>query len=174
MDWKKEVIEWTKCIVVSILVALLIKTFVFNSTKVIGNSMNPTLEQNDRLFSNKIVYVIGEPKRGDVIILKAPDDPTKDYIKRVIGVEGDKIEIRDGIVYLNGKAIEENYIADGAFTDIYAENTWEVPKDHVFVLGDNRGPGESNDSRSFGIIETEKVKGKASLRYFPFNKFGFL
>lgn len=174
MDWKKEVIEWTKCIVISILVALLIKTFVFNSTKVIGNSMNPTLEQNDRLFSNKIVYAVGEPKRGDIIILKAPDDPTKDYIKRVIGVEGDKIEITEGKVYLNGAEIKEDYIADNAFTDIYEANTWEVPKDNVFVLGDNRGPGESNDSRSFGIIKVDSVKGKASLRYFPFDKFGLL
>ncbi len=174
LDLKKEVIEWIKCILVSVLIALVIRTFVFNSTKVIGSSMYPTLEENDRLFSNKVVYFIGEPKRGDVVIIKAPDDPKKDYIKRVVGVAGDKIEIKDGSVYLNGEVIEEDYIEVGSFTDIYSEYSWEVPENHLFVLGDNRAPGASKDSRSFGIVKEDSVKGKASLRYYPFDKFGTL
>lgn len=174
MDLKKEIIEWTKCILVSVLVALVIKTFIFNSTKVIGSSMYPTLEENDRLFSNKVVYYIGEPERRDVVIIKAPDDPKKDYIKRVVGVAGDKIEIRDGLVYLNGEEIKEDYIEEGSFTETHIDESWEVPEDHLFVLGDNRAPGASKDSRSFGIIESKSVKGKASLRYFPFNRMGTL
>ena len=172
MDLRKEVIEWVKCIVISVAIALFIKTFIFNSTKVIGSSMLPTLHENDRLFSNKVVYLIGEPKKGDVVVIKAPDDPSKDYIKRVIAVEGDKVEIKDGKVYVNGKEIEENYIAEGAFTEIYQEDSWEVPKDNVFVLGDNRDPGASKDSRVFGVVKVDSVKGKASIIYYPFNRAG--
>lgn len=174
MDVKKEILEWAKCIIISIIVALVIRTFVFNSTKVIGSSMYPTLEENDRLFSNKIVYMVGEAKRGDIVIIKAPDDPKKDYIKRVVGVEGDKVEIIDGLVYLNGKELKEDYIEIGSFTETHVDSSWEVPKDHIFVLGDNRAPGASKDSRSFGIIDKDSVKGKASLRYYPIDKFGML
>lgn len=174
MNLKKEIIEWTKCIVVSVLIALVIKTFIFNSTKVIGSSMYPTLEENDRLISNRIVYYLGEPKRGDIVIIKAPDDPKKDYIKRIIGVEGDKIDIKDGKVYLNDEEIKEDYIEVGSFTETHIEDSWEVTKDHLFVLGDNRAPGASKDSRSFGIIEKDSVKGRASLRYLPFDRIGKL
>lgn len=174
MNVKKEILEWTKCIVISVLVALVIRTFIFNSTKVIGSSMYPTLEENDRLFSNKIVYIVGEPERGDIVIVKAPDAPKKDYIKRVVGVEGDKIEIIDGLVYLNDKELKEDYIEVGSFTETHTDSSWEVPKDHVFVLGDNRAPGASKDSRSFGIINKESIKGKASVRYYPMDKIGLL
>ncbi len=174
MDLKKEVIEWTKCILISILIALVIRTFIFNSTKVVGSSMYPTLEENDRLFSNRIVYSIEEPKRGDIIIIKAPDDPKKDYIKRVAGVEGDKIKIEDGIVYLNGKVLEEKYIEPGSFTETHVDSSWVIPKGYLFVLGDNRAPGASKDSRSFGIVRRDSVKGKASFRYYPWDKIGLL
>ncbi len=174
MDFKKEIIEWTKCIVISVLVALLIRTFIFNSTKVIGSSMYPTLEENDRLFSNKIVYIVGELKRGDIVIIKAPDDPKKDYIKRIVGLEGDKIDIIDGLVYLNDEQLKEDYIELGSFTETHQDSSWEVPENHVFVLGDNRAPGASKDSRSFGIISKDNVKGKAALRYYPLDKFGLL
>lgn len=174
MDLRKEVVEWTKCILISVLIALVIRTFIFNSTKVIGSSMHPTLEENDRLFSNRIVYFIGEPKREDIIIIKAPDDPKKDYIKRVVGVEGDKINIEDGNVYLNGEILEEKYIEPDSFTETHVDNSWEIPKGYLLVLGDNRAPGASKDSRSFGIVDKDSVKGKASLRYYPWDKFGLL
>ncbi|AFS78840.1 signal peptidase I [Gottschalkia acidurici 9a] len=174
MNLRKELMEWIKCIVVSVIIALVIRTFIFNSTKVIGSSMYPTLHENDRLFSMKIVYLLGEPKREDIVVIQAPDDPSKDYIKRVIGVAGDKVEIKDGNVYVNGEKKEEKYIAEGSFTEVYNENSWEVPEGYIFVLGDNREPGASKDSRSFGIVETDSVKGKASYRYFPFDRFGSL
>ena len=174
MDLKNEVIEWTKCILISVLIALVIKTFIFNSTKVIGSSMYPTLEENDRLFSNRVAYFVGEPKRDDIVIIEAPDDPKKDYIKRVVGVEGDKINIEDGVVYLNDKALEEDYIELDSFTETHVDDSWVVPKDYLFVLGDNRAPGASKDSRSFGIVSEDSAKGKASFRYYPFNKIGLL
>lgn len=169
---KSELWDWVKSILIAIVIALIIRTFLFNSTKVIGDSMYPTLHENDRLFTNKIVYIVSEPERGDVVILEAPDDETKDYIKRVVAVEGDTVEIVEGVVYVNGMALEEGYIAENSYTDAYDEDRWEVPKDHVFVLGDNREFRASKDSRSLGVIDEELVKGKASVRYFPFDRIG--
>ena len=106
-DARTETIEWIKSILTAIVIAVLIKTFIFNTTYVLGNSMFPTLHERDRLFANKIsLYFVG-PSRGDVIVLKAPDVPDKDYIKRVIGIEGDIVEIKDGQVYLNGDLSKE-------------------------------------------------------------------
>lgn len=166
---KKEVYEWIKSIALAIIIAILIKTFIFNTTYVLGSSMYPTLHEKDRLFTNKIVYTFKSPKRGDIVVLKAPDDPEKDYIKRVIGVEGDLIEIKDGKVYLNGDLLEEDYLEDDAYTYTYGQNVWKVPKGYVFVLGDNRHKSASKDSRYFGCVKVDSIKGKASFRYFPFD-----
>lgn len=172
---KKEAMEWIKSIVFAIVVAILIKTFIFNTTYVLGSSMYPTLQERDRLFTNKITMYFSKPERGDIVVLKAPDNPDKDYIKRVIGIEGDIIEIKSGNVYLNEQLLEEKYIAEGAYTHIYDKNYWEVPEGYVFVLGDNREEGASKDSRSFGCIPVDTIKGKADFRYFPFNdRFGKL
>lgn len=171
----KEVWDWTKSIVLAILIALLIKTFLFNSTYVLGNSMYPTLHERDRLFTSKVGYYIGEPRKGDIVVLKAPDDPSKDYIKRVVGTKGDFIEIKDGKIYVNGELLNEYYLVEGSYTYTYEASTWEVPDGYIFVLGDNRDKGESKDSRSFGNVSIDQVKGKAIFRYYPFNaRFGFL
>ncbi|HSH34721.1 signal peptidase I [Schnuerera sp.] len=172
---KSETIEWIKSILLAIVIALLIKTFIFNTTYVLGNSMYPTLYEKDRLFANKIPLYFSGPKRGEIVVLKAPDASNKDYIKRVIGLEGDTVAIIDGEVYLNGEVLEENYIEEGAYTHIYGENYWEVPDGHVFVLGDNRDEGASKDSRYFGCIHLDSIKGITNFRYFPFNnRFGKL
>lgn len=172
---KTEVMEWIKSILLAIIIAILIKSFVFNTTYVLGNSMYPTLYEKDRLFANKIPLYFSGPDRGEIVVLKAPDAVNKDYIKRVIGIEGDTVAITDGKVYLNGELLIEDYIDDGAYTHIYGENYWEVPKGHVFVLGDNREEGASKDSRYFGCISVDTLKGITSFRYFPFNnRFGKL
>lgn len=167
---KKEVIEWVKSIALAVVIALIIKTFIFNTTYVLGNSMFPTLHERDRLFTNKISLYFSEPRRGDIVVLKAPDDPDKDYIKRVIGVGGDTVEIKDGKVYVNGKVLNEKYIVKGLYTHVYELNYWEVPDGYLFVLGDNREEGASKDSRYFGCIPVSSIKGKANFRYFPFDK----
>jgi signal peptidase I len=150
-----ELIEWIKSIGTAILIAILIKTFIFNTTYVLGNSMYPTLH------------------RGDVVVLEAPDNTNKDYIKRVIGVAGDKVEIVDGKVYVNDELLEEDYIEVGSFTHIYNESSWIVPEGQLFVLGDNREEGASKDSRYFGCITIDSIKGITGFRYFPFdNRFG--
>ncbi len=169
-DVKKEVLEWIKSIGLAIVIAVLIKTFVFNTTYVLGNSMYPTLHERDRLFANKLSLYFGGPSRGDVVVLEAPDVPKKDYIKRVIGIEGDIVEIIDGKVYLNGSLLKEDYIDEDAYTHVYDKNRWVVPEDHVFVLGDNRDEGASKDSRYFGCISIKTIKGITGFRYFPIDK----
>lgn len=170
---KKEAIEWIKSILLAIVIAVVIKTFIFNTTYVLGNSMYPTLHERDRLFANKIPLYFSGPDRGDIVVLEAPDAPNKDYIKRVIGIGGDTVAIIDGKVYLNGKILEEDYIEEDSYTHVYSENYWEIPEGYVFVLGDNREEGASKDSRYFGCIPLDSIKGIANFRYFPFNdRFG--
>lgn len=170
---KNETFEWIKSIGTAIIIAVLIKAFVFNTTYVLGNSMLPTLHEKDRLFALKVPLYFDGPKRGDVIVLEAPDTTNKDYIKRVVGIEGDKIEITDGKVYVNNKVLVEDYIDENAFTYIYNESSWVVGPGEVFVLGDNREEGASKDSRYFGTIAIDSIKGITGFRYFPFdNRFG--
>ena len=112
-DGKKgntEAFEWIKSIALAIAIAFLIKTFVFNTTYVLGNSMYPTLLEKDRLFALKIPLYFGGPEIGDIVVLEAPDNPKKDYIKRVIATSGDKVEIIDGKVYINDEILDEDYI----------------------------------------------------------------
>lgn len=168
-----EVIEWIKSIVFAIVVAVLIKTFIFNSTYVLGNSMHPTLHEKDRLFAMKVSLYFSDPSRGDVVVISAPDDTNKDYIKRVIAIEGDHVHIGDGSVYLNGELLQENYIEDGSYTQVYDKDTWDVGEGEIFVLGDNRGNGASKDSRIFGSVPKDSVKGITGFRYFPIDgRFG--
>lgn len=172
---KNEMIEWIKSISFAIIVAVFINTFLFNSTYVLGNSMQPTLHEKDRLFSIKVSLFFKGPERGDIAIIKAPDNDKKDYIKRVIGVEGDLVEIIEGRVYVNQKLLEEDYIEQDSYTHIYNMDTWEVPENEVFVLGDNREKNASKDSRTFGTVDVKSVKGITGFRYFPIDdRFGSL
>lgn len=172
-DIKTETIEWIKSILAAIVIAVLIKTFIFNTTYVLGNSMYPTLHEKDRLFANKISLYFKGPSRGDVVVLKAPDAPDKDYIKRVIGIEGDEIEIRNGNVYVNGDILDEPYLPEDSYTHAYDDAYWTVPRGYVFVLGDNRDEGASKDSRYFGCVSVKTIKGITGFRYFPMDgRFG--
>lgn len=170
---KSEAMEWVKSIVAAVAIALIIKTFIFNTTYVLGNSMYPTLHEQDRLFALKVPLYFHGPERGDVIVLEAPDSPGKDYIKRVVGISGDKIEIREGKVYLNDVLLVEDYLQGDHYTHTYQNNIWIVPEGDVFVLGDNRAEGASKDSRYFGTISLDKVKGITQFRYYPIDdRFG--
>ncbi|MEW8972682.1 MAG: signal peptidase I [Tissierellaceae bacterium] len=165
-----ETMEWIKSIVIAIVVAIFIKTFIFNSTYVLGNSMYPTLYEKDRLFAVKVPLYFKGPSRGDVVVLEAPDDDKKDYIKRVIGIAGDKVQIIDGNVYLNDVLLQEDYIEENSYTHVYDIDTWIVPEGELFVLGDNRAEGASKDSRYFGCVSLDSIKGITGFRYFPINK----
>lgn len=170
---KSEILEWVKSIGLAVIIALIIKSFLLDTTLVNGHSMNPTLEHNDRLFINKTIQYMGEIKKGDIVVLKAPDDDNKDYIKRVVAVEDDTIKVKNGKVYVNNEEITENYIKEGIYTHGDVEIT--VPKGQVFVLGDNRERYASKDSRYFGPVFEDSIKGRAFFRYFPFDdRFGGL
>lgn len=170
---KIEAKEWIRSILTAVVIAFLIKTFIFNTTYVLGNSMSPTLHEKDRLVAIKVPLYFSGPNRGDVVVLEAPDDASKDYIKRVIGIEGDRVEISNGKVYLNGEELYEDYIEESAYTHIYLESSWIVGEGEVFLLGDNRLEGASKDSRYFGCVKIETLKGITGFRYFPFDsRFG--
>jgi len=177
---KNELLEWLKALLIAIAFAAVIRYFFFAPIVVDGISMMPTLHTQDRMIVNKFSYKIGEPKRFDIVVFHATVD--KDYIKRVIGLPGDKVEYIDDTLYINGEKYEEPYLdkykeqlVDGPLTEpfdlesIIGQPT--VPEDHIFVMGDNRR--QSKDSRHIGVVPISEVMGKASLVYWPISNFRF-
>jgi len=129
--------------------------------RVDGSSMDPTLQNGELVLVNKLAYKLGKPQQGDVIVFHPPIKPTEDYIKRIIGLPGDQVQVISGKVYINGKEIQEDYIAAAP---IYS-GSWHVPTDSFFVLGDNRN--NSSDSHEWGFVPVENVIGKAIFVYWP-------
>lgn len=171
---KDEIVEWIKTIILSLVIALIITTFV-KPTIVKNYSMSPTLEENDFLIINRFLYKRSEPKKGDIIVfqsnLKTEDGKDKLLIKRVIAVPGDELLIQEGKVYINDTLLEEDYIP-GIYTE--GEIDMVIPENKVFAMGDNRG--NSMDSRDpiLGLVDFDTIMGKAFVRLFPFNKIGLL
>lgn len=163
---------WLITIVVAFVLAIIIRTFVFNTSNVKGPSMEATLHQNDHVISLVFPLFYKDPEPGRIVIIQSPFE-NKRYVKRLIGRPGDKIQILDGKVYVNEKLLEEPYI-QGTETLVDYENTWTLGPDDYFVMGDNRLPGESMDSRAFGPVSKKAIKGIVVFRYFPFNKMGTL
>lgn len=159
--------EFIETIVISGILAIFIITFVVQSFVVKGQSMEPSFYNGERLFVNKFIYRFTEPERGDVIIFTPDGAPQDKFIKRVIGLSGETVKIEDGKVWIDGKLLQENYI-EVPITD--KSGTYEVPEDHVFVLGDNRHPFASSDSRypsPVGYVNYESIAGKAFITYWP-------
>lgn len=167
-----ELIEWIKIIIIALIFAFIITQFI-RPTLVRGESMYPTLKENDYLIINKMSYKVKEPKLGDVIVfstnLKQENGEKKDLVKRVIAVEGDRIKIENSNVYVNDLLLEECYIHN-EYTDGYVNMI--IPKNKVFAMGDNRE--ESLDSRyeEVGLVDEKDIMGKVAVRLFPFNKIG--
>ncbi|MCI5839096.1 MAG: signal peptidase I [Peptoniphilaceae bacterium] len=166
--------DWIKTIVFAIIIAMLFKIFIGDTTKVQGNSMNDTLHNNDILYVDKIAMKINGPKIGDIVIIDAPDQNGVKYVKRIIAKPGDKVHIQDGKVYVNDKVIEEEYINIPQTVLTHETDTWNLLGDEYFVMGDNRIPGESNDSRAFGPVKKNHILGHVVLRILPFSDFGKL
>jgi signal peptidase I len=175
---KKEGLEWIKAIAIGLIIFVVIRTFLFSNYVVEGESMMPTLQDGNKLVVNKIGYQMGDLHRFDVIVFHANE--SEDYVKRVIGLPGDKVEYKDDILYINGKKQSEPYLdrykqeftgdkLTGDFTleELTGEKT--VPEGKIFVLGDNRR--SSMDSRYFGFIDEEQIVGKVNLRYWPLSEF---
>jgi signal peptidase I len=155
---------WLRDIVISAAVSILIITFLYQPVRVEGTSMLPRLEDHDRLFINKFVYHISAIHRGDVVVFHYPRDPEKSYIKRVIGLPGDRISIDRGRVYLNGKPLRESYVPE-EYRDVRSMAETIVPEDAYFMMGDHRSI--SSDSREFGPVDRDLVYGKAVFVYWP-------
>ena len=197
----KEVFEWLYCIVIAIVLALLIRYFIGTPTAVKQSSMYPTLKQNQRLVLNRLYRTFHDtPQRGDIITFEAPSksvatsvkatydyEPKNafekfcyyvlevnkmSYIKRVIALPGEHVQIMDGKIYIDGNELQEDYLQEGVVTE--AKSTYltdfVVPEGYIFAVGDNRE--YSGDCRAFGCIPIEKIEGKVWIRFWPLNLFG--
>jgi signal peptidase I len=162
---------WARDLLVSLAISAFIIIFLYQPVKVEGTSMMPGLEDQERIFVNKFVYRWEPIQRGDIVVFRYPRDTSKSYIKRVIGVAGDRVRIENGQVYVNDQAVDEDYVpSEYADARSYAEVT--VPAHSYFVLGDHRTM--SNDSRDFGPVNERFIYGKAVFGYWPMEKLGRL
>ncbi len=169
---KTQIREFFESIVIAGILAFFIITFVVQSFVVEGHSMDPSLHDGERLFVNKFIYRFQEPHRGDVIVFAPKGEPRTKYIKRVIGLPGDIVIVDKSGVYINGMILDEDYIYEKA---AYGLGRYEVPEDHVFVMGDNRN--HSTDSRSpsqVGFVTYKSISGKAFWIYWPLNRIRIL
>lgn len=159
--------EWVPTIGLALALALVLKTFVVASFYIPSGSMEHTLQKGDLLIADKLSYKLlqHDPHRGDIMIFRYPKDPRKDYIKRVIGLPGDTVRVFDGLVYVNGEALQEDYIAETPDTN-YPDTV--VPEDSYFVMGDNRR--HSSDSRVWGFVPRANIEGRALFVFWPFTR----
>jgi signal peptidase I len=180
---KRAALGIVRDIFIAFVLAIFIRAFVVQAYKIPSGSMIPTLLVGDYILVNRLSYGLripyykyilrwGEIKRGDIIVFVFPEDPSKDFIKRVIALPGETIEIRKKKIYINGREIEDKW---GFFSDDYVGpprddfGPFQVPQGHVFVMGDNRD--ESNDSRFWGPVNIENIKGKAFIIYFSWDPY---
>ncbi|HML15704.1 MAG TPA: signal peptidase I [Bryobacteraceae bacterium] len=166
-------ISWLRDLCVSVVIAIVVILFLYQPVRVEGTSMMPSLVNQERIFINKYAYRFGlaDIARGDMIVFWFPGDPTKSYIKRVIGVPGDTVEVNDGAVSVNGKALAESYVPQ-EYRDHVSMPLRVVPPEQYFVLGDNRS--SSNDSRSWGMVPRSYIYGEAVFVYWPLDRIGML
>jgi signal peptidase I len=144
---------------------------LYQPVKIEGNSMTPLLSNDEAIIINKLVYHFEPIRRGDVVVFRYPLDPTKWYIKRIVGLPGETVQIRQGLVYINGSWIPEPYVLS-QYEDLSDLGPIQVPSDSYFVLGDHRN--SSNDSRVFGTVTRRLIDGRADFAYWPKNHFGSL
>jgi signal peptidase I len=168
---RQEIRVWTRDLLIAIGLALVIIVFLYQPVKVEGTSMAPLLSDQERIFINKFVYRFEPISRGDVVVFWYPLDRTKSFIKRVIGLPGETIEIRRGVVYVNGQMVPEPYVPP-RYTDVSDYGPAKVPAGSYFVMGDHRI--SSNDSRVFGPVASQFIYGRAVFAYWPVDHFGSL
>ena len=161
---KEELTAWIKTLFSAAVYAVLIVTFGFQVARVEGQSMAPTLEDQDRLIVNKLAYRIGEPRRGDIVMLYYPLNPEKSFVKRVIAEEGDTVRIVDGRVYVNDVPLQDDYVPE----EFRSHDDWGpqvIPEGYDFVMGDHRN--NSSDSRHWGMVPKKYIIGKVQVRWWP-------
>lgn len=160
----QEFVTWFKTLASAAVYATLIVTFGFQVARVEGQSMAPTLIDQDRLIVNKLIYRLGEPRRSDIVMLYYPIDPDKSFVKRVIAEEGDTFRIENGLVFVNDVPVRDDYVPQGfkSYED-YGEQV--VPQGYYFVMGDHRN--NSSDSRHWGMVPKKYIIGKVQVRWWP-------
>lgn len=160
---------WALAVAIAVLVAVMIRAFVFEIILVSGPSMQPTLYTDERLAVEKVSRYAGLPERGDIVIVHYSDGTNNNYVKRVIGLPGEVVEVKDSIVYIDGQPLAEDYIDDRPYVDMGAV---KVPEDEIFVMGDNRA--DSMDSRMIGPIRHDQIVGHAMAVLYPFSAMRWL
>jgi len=156
---------------VAVLFIFFLITFVAQAFRVQGTSMLPVLDDSERIIVNKFIYRFHSIERGDVVVFWYPKDPSVSFIKRVVGVPGDIVELRRGVLYVNSRRVQEDYLAP-KFKDDETYQPEEVKKAYYYVLGDHRN--SSNDSRSWGQVPEKYIYGKAFVRFWPLSKIGLI
>jgi len=169
-------LSWFRDLAFSVLIAVVLIVFIYQPVKVEGTSMMPTLTDQERIFINKFTYRfgLGSIERGDTVVFWYPEDRSKSYIKRVIGLPGDRVRIENGQVYVNGLPLKEDYVPsqNRDFSSWRDGEEQVVPDKDYFVLGDHRN--SSSDSRTWGWVPRDNIYGKAVFIYWPLEKMGRL
>ena len=163
----EEAKDWAISILIALVIAFVIRYFIVELYLVDGPSMRPTLQSAERLVVNKFIYRFRAPERGEILVFRYPKDPSRDFIKRVIAVPGDTIEIKDGRVFVNQQLMNEPYILSKTRGD-YPLTT--IPEGHIFVMGDNRNNSEDSRFADVGFVPYELVKGKAMMVFWPWDQ----
>lgn len=171
---KREVFEWAKMVVWVAVMFYGLRTFVVEGFEIRGHSMENTLENHERVLVAKFIYMFRPIQQGDVIVFRFPNDPTRRFVKRVIGLPGDTVEIKNGIVIVNGEPVDEPYVYENGRDFRFGKNlaSKRVPEGHYYVLGDHRNV--SSDSRSWKAIPRDAVIGKVVFRFWPPSEVGVL
>ncbi len=161
--------DWIKDFLKALVFFLFLQTYVVQGFVIDGACMEPVLHSNEKIIVNKMIYRVRDPKVGEVVVFTYPLEPGKDFIKRVVGVPGDVIEIRDGYLYRNGKMMEEMFVKEYVFGS-YGPH--RIPRNKLCVMGDNRN--NSHDSRAWGLLDRELVKGRAEVKFWPVENFAMI
>lgn len=159
--------ELVETIVLTLVTYFLVRTFLFETYRVVGQSMDPTLEQDERLIVSKLSYRLHEPQRGDIIVFHDTQDRSRNLIKRIIGLPGEVLRIEQGKVFINDRLLDDSYIPN--FSP-YSQPPTAIPEGQYFVMGDNRN--NSSDSRSWGTLPAGSIVGKATFTYWPLRLWG--
>lgn len=173
-ETKKEIYSWIKTIAFAVILAFFMKTFVFRTAYAMNISMEPTLEEGQVLIISKIHYIVGEPQRGDIIVMDKKQDKLENLnlIKRVIGLPGETVEIKNNKVYIDGKELDPDY-TDFPTPDFGFKKT-KIPEGQYMVMGDNREHSRDSRFESVGFVDRDYLIGKAVFRVWPLNKLGRL
>ena len=161
----KEILEWALTIIIPVVAALLIHQYLFTFARVDGTSMLDTLHENNIMGVSRLHYRLNEPQRGEIITCNYPEDGNKLFVKRIIGLPGETIEIREGTVYIDGEPIAESYLTR---VDDQSMDSITLAEDEIFVMGDNRPV--SRDSRAVGPLTLDEIYGRVLFVAFPFNE----